>query len=90
MKWLQISDLHFGYDGYNAEQLRHNLIEFVKQVGQINIFSFEQLQARPSSNIKSTLPSSSLQSWKSRHCSIWIRWRQAAIWGVVKIWIWEI
>lgn len=36
MKWLQISDLHFGYDGYNAEQLRHNLIEFVKQVGQID------------------------------------------------------
>ena len=36
MKWLQISDLHFGYDGYNTEQLRHNLIEFVKQVGQID------------------------------------------------------
>lgn len=36
MKWLQISDLHFGCDGYNAEQLRHNLIEFVKQVGQID------------------------------------------------------
>mgnify|MGYP000352805213 FL=1 len=36
MKWLQISDLHFWYDGYNAEQLRHNLIEFVKQVGQID------------------------------------------------------
>lgn len=36
MKWLQISDLHLGYDGYNAEQLRHNLIEFVKQVGQID------------------------------------------------------
>ena len=28
--------MHFGYDGYNAEQLRHNLIEFVKQVGQID------------------------------------------------------
>lgn len=36
MKWLQISDLHLGYGGYNAEQLRHNLIEFVKQVGQID------------------------------------------------------
>lgn len=39
MKWLQISDLHFGYDGYNCynvEKLRHNLIEFVKQVGQID------------------------------------------------------
>ncbi len=36
MKWLQISDLHFGYVGRDAKKLRHNLIEFVKQAGQID------------------------------------------------------
>lgn len=36
MKWLQISDLHFGYVGRDAEKLRYNFIEFVKQVGQID------------------------------------------------------
>ena len=31
MKWLQISDLHFGYDNYDAERLRQSLIEFMKK-----------------------------------------------------------
>ena len=36
MKWLQISDLHFGYVGRDAKKLRHSFIEFVKQAGQID------------------------------------------------------
>lgn len=36
MKWLQISDLHFGYGGYDIEILRQNLIEFLKKYGHID------------------------------------------------------
>lgn len=36
MKWLQISDLHFGYEGYDTEILRHNLIGFLRKYGHID------------------------------------------------------
>lgn len=36
MKWLQISDLHFGYSGYKTNLFRQNLLKFLKENGQID------------------------------------------------------
>ena len=38
MKWLQISDLHFGYDNYDAERLDKALLNYEKR--RINGFHF--------------------------------------------------
>lgn len=36
MKWLQISDLHFGYTDYETKMLRRQLIEFLEKIDQID------------------------------------------------------
>ena len=38
MRWMQISDLHFGYNATTAEKMRENLLEKAKSFGKFDNF----------------------------------------------------